>query len=188
MASHLTVKFEELSGLEESTRPYIDFSKSSGSVCLYYNPVQNGDTHKYLNPSDWKRFISVKHPHKFMPFMFINTVEDLEGINNNPSGNYVLGDDISIPLKDRGASNPSIATQFKGRLYSNERRLFSQLLPEDGFEGKATRTEVESEVDIPLEKVACKTCFDDNIYLRFGNIWEQFLHSLSSSSFASGDV
>lgn len=187
-----TVKFEE------STKPYIDFSQSTGSVCLYYNPAEAGDVHKYLNLQDWSQFISVKHPHKFMSFMFINTVEDLEGINKNPSSNYVLGDDISIPLEDTKASNPCIATQFRGRLYSNERRLFSQLLPQEGSEGKDTKdTEVSnysivaqfsgrlyqflskpdprSEVDIPLKQVTCKTCFGDNIYLRFENIWEQFI-------------
>jgi hypothetical protein len=86
-----TVKFA-------SQVPYIDFSKGSGAISLFYNPETGDKNHKYQNPTNWSPFIKTSENNYFKSFMFINNGNDLGDINLNLEGNYALSKNVPVSI------------------------------------------------------------------------------------------
>jgi len=79
----------------------VDFSQSTGSVSIYYNPVDNPtgsavNAVSYTSPIDYSPSVLVNNnvPNQLTAYMLVNSVSDLQNIENNVSGSYALGRDI----------------------------------------------------------------------------------------------
>ena len=78
-----------------------DFSQSTGAVSIYYNPADNPagsivNATSYVTPSDYSPFVLVNSalPSQLTAYMLVNSVYDLQNIQNNLSGNYAIGTNI----------------------------------------------------------------------------------------------
>jgi filamentous hemagglutinin family protein len=79
----------------------VDFSQSTGTVSIFYNPSDNPagggvNTTSYTTPLDYGPYVITNGsvPNQLTPYMLVNTVYDLQNIENNLSGNYALGTNI----------------------------------------------------------------------------------------------
>jgi filamentous hemagglutinin family protein len=76
----------------------VNFSGSTGTVSIFYNPSDNPagslvNATSYTTPFDYSPYITTNSavPNQLMAYMLVNTVYDLQNIQNNLSGNYALG-------------------------------------------------------------------------------------------------
>lgn len=88
----------------------IDFSASTGSVSIYYNP-----TYGYVYPSSFSINVATAHAGQLTSYMLVNDANDLEEIITNLSGTYALGRDIDASTFAGFASG----TTFYGTLDGN---------------------------------------------------------------------
>ncbi len=79
----------------------IDFSASTGTVSIFYNPADNPagsvvNTTSYTSPTDYSPYVLTNGSvsNQVTAYMLVNTVYDLQNIENNLSGDYALGTDI----------------------------------------------------------------------------------------------
>lgn len=79
----------------------IDFSQSTGLVSIFYDPSDNPagsivNPTSYVSPTDYSPFVLINGavPNQLTAYMLVNTVYDLQNIQNNLSGSYALGKDI----------------------------------------------------------------------------------------------
>ncbi|MBI5112738.1 MAG: S8 family serine peptidase [Rhodovulum sp.] len=68
--------------------PAIDFSGSTGSVSIYYNP------YSYTSPTDYTAAVATGANARLAAYMLVNSVADLGNIGGNLGGAYALGRDI----------------------------------------------------------------------------------------------
>ena len=74
----------------------VDFSKSTGTVSIFFNPSVNPagsgvNSTSYVNPAEkYSQFVSGK----LTAYMLVNTAFDLQNVRNDPGGTYALGRDI----------------------------------------------------------------------------------------------
>src|SRR5215218_7481038 len=61
----------------------IDFSQSTGTVSLYYNPTPGIIGNKYDNPRDYTGKVIVGVPGHFTPYMLVNSGNDLQLVGAN---------------------------------------------------------------------------------------------------------
>lgn len=83
----------------------IDYLSSTGLVSIYYNPVSNPagsgvNSTSYTSPTDYSSHVRTNGgvQSQLTSYMLVNTVYDLQNINNNLSGNYALGKDIDASV------------------------------------------------------------------------------------------
>ena len=73
----------------------IDFSGSNGTVSIFYNPAGNDNTKvnaaSYTTPTDFSGNVTGG---KLAAYMLVNTVFDLQNVQNNLTGTYALGRNI----------------------------------------------------------------------------------------------
>jgi filamentous hemagglutinin family protein len=81
--------------------PKIDFSGSTGKVSIYYdssdNPAGSGvNPTSYTGPTDYSSSVLTNGsvPNQLTAYMLVNTVYDLQNIQNNLGGRFALGKDI----------------------------------------------------------------------------------------------
>ena len=75
----------------------IDFTGSTGKVEIYYNPTN------YTSPTDYTptgqgggtRGVTVGSPGQFTAYMLVNSANNLQDMQNNLTGTYALGKDIT---------------------------------------------------------------------------------------------
>ena len=69
----------------------VDFSHSTGQVNFGYNPIGG-----YASPTNYSASVLTNFavPNQFTPFMWVNNVTDLQNINQNLSGKYLLANNI----------------------------------------------------------------------------------------------
>ena len=79
----------------------INFSGSTGTVSIFYNPADNPagsviNATSYTSPTNYAHDVLTNSsaPNQLMPYMLVNTVYDLQNIENNLSGTYALGTNI----------------------------------------------------------------------------------------------
>ena len=79
----------------------VDFSGSTGLVSIFYNPSDNPvgslvSPTSFNNPIDYSPFVITNNviPNQLTAYMLVNTIFDLQNIQNNLSGNYALGKNI----------------------------------------------------------------------------------------------
>ncbi len=63
---------------------------TSGEVNIAYNPTS------YTSPTDYSPFVTGGPPYKLTAYMLVNTPQNLQDIETNLAGNYVLGRDIDM--------------------------------------------------------------------------------------------
>jgi len=91
----------------------IDFTESTGTVSIYYNPADNPadsvvNSSSYLTPLSYASAVILNPaaPNQLTAYMLANTAYDLQNIENDLSGNYALGrtiDASSTALWNKGA-------------------------------------------------------------------------------------
>jgi filamentous hemagglutinin family protein len=99
----------------------VDFSQSTGSVSIFYNPADNPagsvvNATSYATPFDYSPFVLVNSAvqNQLTAYMLVNSVYDLQNIQNNLSGDYALGTNIDASATvnwDGGAGFVPIGTQ-----------------------------------------------------------------------------
>jgi hypothetical protein len=79
----------------------VDFSGGTGSVSIFYNPSDNPsggviNPTSYTSPKDYTPYVLTNSAisNQFTAYMLVNSVYDLQNIQNNLSGDYALGKDI----------------------------------------------------------------------------------------------
>jgi filamentous hemagglutinin family protein len=87
----------------------IDFSASTGTVSIYYNP------YGYMYPSSFSTNVATGSSAHLTSYMLVNNANDLEDIITNLSGTYALGRDIDASTFVGFASG----TTFTGTLDGN---------------------------------------------------------------------
>src|SRR5215216_1700243 len=106
----------------------IDFSQSTGTVSLYYNPTPGIIGNKYDNPRDYTGNVIVGVPGHFTPYMLVNSGNDLQLVGTNAgtrSRTYALGRSFSAGQSYdddeyyRGFSGFRPGTRFTGILDGN---------------------------------------------------------------------
>jgi filamentous hemagglutinin family protein len=111
----------------------INFSNSTGTVSIYYNPVSTcgSDCNKYLNPNDASYNAHVLlntdtgPPHQLISYMLVNSAADLTlvGQSANESGvitgNFALGKSFSASPDDGFVGFQNIGTTFAGLFDGN---------------------------------------------------------------------
>jgi filamentous hemagglutinin family protein len=95
----------------------VDFSGSTGTVSIYYNPACDCSGTKYQNPVDYSSHVSTNPsvPSQLTAYMLVNSAADLALISSNLSGKYALGRDIDA-TSFHGFSS---GTTFNGLLDGN---------------------------------------------------------------------
>ena len=98
----------------------VDFSRSTGTVSIFYNPSDNPhgsvvNTTSYTMPSNYGYDVRTNREvtHQLTAYMLVNTVYDLQNIENNLSGTYALGTNIDASATsnwNRGAGFVPIGT------------------------------------------------------------------------------
>lgn len=119
----------------------VDFSQSTGLVSIFYNPTSNPagsvvNSTSYKNPTDYSPFVLTNGavPNQLTAYMLVNTVYDLQNIQNNLSGTYALGkniDAIATAGWNNGAGFVPIGNPFN-LLPLSESQAFVGLLDGDG--------------------------------------------------------
>lgn len=86
----------------------LNFAKSKGTIGIYYNPADNPagsavNTTSYTAPTSFSKNIKTNSAVKnqAVAYMLVNTVFDLQNIQNNSTGDYALGRDISATATDK---------------------------------------------------------------------------------------
>jgi filamentous hemagglutinin family protein len=108
----------------------VDFSQSTGLVSIFYNPAGNPagslvNPASYTSPSNYSPFVLTNGgvTNQLTAYMLVNTIYDLQNIQNNLSGAYALGKDIDASATTAWNSGAgfiplgSAATPFTGRLF-----------------------------------------------------------------------
>jgi len=77
----------------------VDWSASSGDVSIFYNPDDNPtgsgiNPTSYTKPTDYSSYVLTNSAAQLASYMLVNSVYDLQNIDNNLSGDYALGRDI----------------------------------------------------------------------------------------------
>ncbi len=79
----------------------VDYSQSIGGVSIYYNAADNPagsiiNATSYASPTDYSQYVLTNSavPGQLAAYMLVNSVYDLQNIQNNLSGNYALGANI----------------------------------------------------------------------------------------------
>jgi filamentous hemagglutinin family protein len=79
----------------------VDFSSSTGTVSIFYNPTDNPTgsivyATSYVTPFDYIPYVLTNGavPNQLTAYMLVNTVYDLQNIQNNLTGDYALGGNI----------------------------------------------------------------------------------------------
>ena len=79
----------------------VDFSQSTGTVSIFYNPADNPagsavNSTSYTAPFNFSSYVLTNNavPGQVMTYMLVNSVYDLQNIQNNLIGDYALGKDI----------------------------------------------------------------------------------------------
>jgi filamentous hemagglutinin family protein len=83
-----------------ATNNQVDFSQSTGTVSIYYNPnsYQTGGN-QYQHPTDFTSNVSVASAAQLVPYMLVNNATDLQRIGETEgtlSRTYALGRDINL--------------------------------------------------------------------------------------------
>ena len=80
----------------------VDFSQSTGTVSIYYNAADNPagsivNATSYTSPTNYAPYVLTNGavPNQLTAYMLVNTVYDLQNIQNNLSGTYALGRNIN---------------------------------------------------------------------------------------------
>jgi filamentous hemagglutinin family protein len=102
----------------------IDFSGSTGTVSVFYNPADNPagsavNASSYTSPTDYTPYVLTNGavPNQLTAYMLVNSVYDLQDVQNNPSGSYALGTNIDASATvgwNGGAGFVPIATNEQG--------------------------------------------------------------------------
>jgi filamentous hemagglutinin family protein len=95
----------------------IDYTASTGSVSIYYNP---SGTTKYQTPFNYNPFVRTTGPaaNQLTAYMLVNSGNDLQNISTNLTGVYALGRDITA-TPGGGFTGFAANTQFNGLLDGN---------------------------------------------------------------------
>ncbi len=79
----------------------VDFSQSTGTVSIFYNPADNPagsvvNSTSYTSPTNYAPYVLTNGavPNQLTAYMLVNSVYDLQNIQNNLSGDYALGTNI----------------------------------------------------------------------------------------------
>ncbi len=79
----------------------VDFSGNAGTVSIFYNPADSPagsvvNATSYTTPFDYSPYVLTNNtmPGQLTEYMLVNSVYDLQNIENNLSGTYALGNDI----------------------------------------------------------------------------------------------
>ncbi len=79
----------------------VNFSGSTGAVSIYYNPSDNPagsivNATSYTTPFDYSPYVATNSAvsNQLTAYMLVNSVYDLQNIENNLAGNYALGRNI----------------------------------------------------------------------------------------------
>ncbi len=79
----------------------VDFSGSTGTVSIFYNPADNPsgsavNSTSYTSPFDYRPYVLTNGAvtNQLTAYMLVNSVYDLQNIQNNLSGTYALGTNI----------------------------------------------------------------------------------------------
>ena len=90
---------------EGSNGSVVDFSKSTGTVSIFYNPKDNPagsvvNQTSFTKPTDFSSFVKTNRyvSNQLTAYMLVNTVADLQNIQNNLSGTYALGRNIDASV------------------------------------------------------------------------------------------
>jgi filamentous hemagglutinin family protein len=91
------------------TRDFADFTQSTGTVSVYYNPRSYDGESKYLNEVDYASYVRRNDQilNQAAAYMLVNNLTDLQDINSNLSGNYAVGRNI-----DASATRDQTFTQI----------------------------------------------------------------------------
>jgi filamentous hemagglutinin family protein len=86
----------------------VDFSKSTGVVIIVYNPSDNRagskiNTTSYTAPTNFSKDVKTNKSvsGQMAGMMLVNTVYDLQNIQNNANGDYALGRDINASATNK---------------------------------------------------------------------------------------
>jgi filamentous hemagglutinin family protein len=103
----------------------VDFSGSTGTVSIFYNPTDNPagsgiNATSFTSPFDYSPYVIMKGgvANQLTAYMLVNSVYDLQNIQNNLFGNYALGTNINasgisfIPIGNA-------TTAFQGQFFGN---------------------------------------------------------------------
>jgi Subtilase family len=100
---------------------HVDFTQSSGTVSLFYNP-SGSQTTKYLNQTDYfcppcagGGGVFVRLPSQLTAYMLVNTTSDLDAVRTNPSGAYALGRTITFDPNQTFTPIPIFTGLFDGQ-------------------------------------------------------------------------
>ncbi len=96
-------------------RNQIDFSRSTGTVSIYYDPKCDCGGTKYQNALDYSSNVSTHLPNQLTAYMLVNSANDLALISSNLTGHYALGRDIDAS----SFSGFTSGTTFDGLLDGN---------------------------------------------------------------------
>jgi filamentous hemagglutinin family protein len=106
----------------------VDFTASSGTVSIYYNPPTPTDCSpcatKYQNPNDYTGSVLVNNPSQLTAYMLVNNAGDLQLMGANLDGgpivgNFALGKSFSASPDDGFTGFTNIGTTFAGLFDGN---------------------------------------------------------------------
>lgn len=117
----------------------VDFSQSTGTVSIFYNPSDNPagsivNPTSYTSPINYAPYVLTNGavPSQLTAYMLVNSIYDLQNIQNNLSGDYALGTNIdaSATASWNGGAGFVPLGSFNGifdGLKSNDRQAHNQL-------------------------------------------------------------
>ncbi|NVO13666.1 MAG: S8 family serine peptidase [Rhodoplanes sp.] len=108
--------------------PTVDFSGSTGTVSIYYNPLS------YASPSTFTANVATAYSGQLTSYMLVNNASDLANISTNLSGTYALGRDFSAAT----FAGFSPGTAFSGTLDGNGGLGVNHTISNLGLAGSGT--------------------------------------------------
>jgi filamentous hemagglutinin family protein len=100
---------------------HVDFSQSTGTVSLFYNP-SGSQTTKYQNPTNYfcppcpgGGGVFVQQASQLTAYMLVNTTSDLDAVRTNQGGTYALGTNITFDPNQTFTPIPNFTGLFDGQ-------------------------------------------------------------------------
>ncbi|MGA7488063.1 MAG: filamentous hemagglutinin N-terminal domain-containing protein, partial [Xanthobacteraceae bacterium] len=93
----------------------IDYSQSTGTVSVFYNPANYTSPTDYLTPTNPHVALNPAMNNQFTAYMLVNTATDLNNVRTNTSGTYALGRDINAASIANFAPIPNFTGLFEGQ-------------------------------------------------------------------------
>src|SRR5262249_5527794 len=107
-----------------ATAGRVDYTGSTGTISIYYNPTQPEIGNKYNNPTNFACsgscpsggvLLNPSQQSQLAPYMLVNSASDLQLVSGNLAGRYALGRSFSAS----GFTGYAPGTTFTGVLDGN---------------------------------------------------------------------